>query len=66
MLEASTNTLPILFSYQPFVLFTVIHFQVINSTSFIIDDLSMVWSKVTYCLKKIKLVFQHDIVTFLS
>ena len=66
MLETSTNTLPILFSYQPFVLFTVIHFQVINSTSFIIDDLSMVWSKVTYCLKKIKLVFQHDIVTFLS
>ena len=66
MLKTSTNTLPILFSYQPFVLFTVIHFQVINSTSFIIDDLSMVWSKVTYCLKKIKLVFQHDIVTFLS
>ena len=66
MLETSTNTLPILFSYQPFVLFTVIHFQVINTTSFIIDDLSMVWSKVTYCLKKIKLVFQHDIVTFLS
>ena len=66
MLETSTNTLPILFSYQPFVLFTVIHFQVINSTSFIIDDLSMVWSKVTYCLKKIKLAFQHDIVTFLS
>ena len=65
-LVASTNSLPILFSFQSFGLFTAIHCQVINSTLFIIDDLPIGWSKEseTYSLKKIKLVFQYDIVTF--
>ena len=59
MLVTSTNSLPILFSFQPFRSFTAIHCQVINSTSFIIDDLSMGWSKdsETYSFKKDKIGF---------